>query len=110
MNYSRILQIIQPFTPGWKLRALTCSALEGEGMDQIWKVICEFREQISASGVFQQRRSQQSIEWFRTRVRQTVMQRFECENSQHICQLETAVGRGELSVSEAVDQLLGEPH
>ena len=110
MDYARMFQIVQPFTPGWKPQAVTCSALENEGIDRIWKIICEFREQMTASGVFHQRRSEQNVDWFRSRVRQAVMQRFTGENSQHIRQLEMKVGRGELSVSEAVDQLLGKSY
>ena len=107
MDYARMLQIIQPFTPGWKPQAMACSALENSGIDQVWKIICEFREQMTASGVFQQRRNEQNIDWFHSRVRQTLMQRFTSKNAQHIRQLEMEVGRGELSVSAAVDQLLG---
>jgi LAO/AO transport system kinase len=101
-----MLEIIQPFTPEWTPRALTCSALENEGIDQVWEVICDFREQMTASGVFQQRRSEQNLDWLRSRVRQALIQRFNNRNSQQIRQLEAAVVQGELSVSEAVDQLL----
>lgn len=106
--YARMLEIVQPFTPGWEPRAMACSALENVGIDQIWKVICEFREQMTASGVFQQRRSEQNIDWFRSLVRQAVIQRFNSENPEIIRQLETAVGRSELSVLEAFNRLLGE--
>ena len=107
MDYARMLQIFQPFTPGWKPQAMACSALENSGIDQVWKIICEFREQMTASGVFQQRRNEQNVDWFHSRVRQAVMQRFTSKNAQQIRKLEIGVGRGELSVSAAVDQLLG---
>ena len=106
MDYARMLQIVQPFTPGWKPQAIACSALENEGIAQVWEIICTFREQMTASGVFHQRRSKQNVDWFHSRVRQAVMQRFNSENAQHIRQLEMKVGRGELSVSAAVDQLM----
>jgi LAO/AO transport system kinase len=104
--YAHMLEIVQPFTPGWKPQSMACSALENEGIDPIWKVICEFREQMTASGVFQKRRSEQNIDWFRSLVRKALMQRFTSENSQRIQQLEMAVGECKLSISEAVDQLL----
>ncbi len=106
MDYARMLQIVQPFTLGWKPQAIACSALENEGITQVWEIICKFREQMTASGVFHQRRSEQNVDWFHSRVRQAVMQRFTSENEQRIRQLEVKVGRGELSVSAAVDQLL----
>lgn len=106
MDYARIQEIIQPFTPGWNPQAMTCSALENKGMDDIWKVICGFREQMTASGVFQQRRIEQNIDWFRSSVRQAIMQRFSNENRQRIRQLEAAVEQGNLSVPKALVQLL----
>ena len=107
MDYARMLEIVQPFTPGWKPQATSCSALNNEGIDRIWGIICEFREQMTASGVFEQRRSEQTIDWFRTLLKQKVMQRFMFENSELIEKLELAVAQGKLSVSGAVDKLLG---
>ena len=105
--YARMLEIVQPFTPDWKPQAMTCSALENEGIDPIWKVICAFREQMTANGVLQQRRREQNIDWFRSLVRNAVMQRFNSENLESLRQLEKAVGQSELSVLEALNRLLG---
>ena len=107
LDYARMLEIIHPFTPGWKPQAMTCSALENEGIDDIWNIICQFREQMTASGVFQQRRREQTIDWFRSILKQEVMRRFMFENKAQIEKLESAVEQGELSVSSAVDELLG---
>lgn len=106
--YARMLEIVQPFTPDWKPQAMTCSALENEGIGPIWKVICTFREQMTANGVLQQRRREQNIDWFRSLVRNAVMQRFNSENLENLRQLERAVGQSELSVLEALNRLLGE--
>ena len=104
--YGRMLEIVQPYTPGWKPRAMACSALENEGIDDIWKIICKFREQTIANGFFQQRRREQNIDWFRSLLKQAVMQRFMCTNETQIEMLETAVAQGEISVSKAIDELL----
>lgn len=106
--YKSILEIVQPFTPGWQPRVMACSALENEGIDRVWKVICEFHEQTTASGVFQQRRNEQAVDWFRSILKQAIVQRFTDENSEQIRELETAVGQSKLSVSEALSRLLGE--
>ena len=36
VEYSRVMHFLHPFTPGWKPKALTCSALEGSGVDKVW--------------------------------------------------------------------------
>lgn len=65
-DYEQVLHYLSPATPGWKTKAYTCSSLTGEGVREMWDVIKDFRENVTASGVFQQRRQEQTIEWVRT--------------------------------------------
>lgn len=105
-EFARIMQVLHPFTPGWKPRALTCSALENEGMEEIWKMILEFHEVLSESGVFERRRREQNIDWFRSLLQQSVFERFSAEHKNQIRAIELAVARGETPVSNALEQLL----
>jgi len=106
-EYARVFRFLHPFTPGWTPRALTCSALEKNGIDEIWTMIEEFREQTSESGVFQRRRGEQNVDWFRSLLEQAVMQRFREANESRIHSLEAEVGRGQRPVATALDELLG---
>ena len=106
-EYSKVLHFLHPFTPGWQPKALTCSALNAEGIEAIWELIEGFREALTQSGVFQARRSEQNVDWFRSLLQQAVMQRFAGTNAQRIQTMETAVGRGELPVSVALSEVLG---
>ena len=45
-DYDRALHYLAPATEGWRTQAYTCSALNGEGIAAIWKVIGEFREHV----------------------------------------------------------------
>jgi LAO/AO transport system kinase len=106
VEFTRVMQVLHPFTPGWSPKALTCSALEQEGMEAIWNLILEFREQLTESGVFARRRSDQNLDWFRSLLHQAVIERFTSENKERIQIVETAVKNGELPVSTALDELL----
>jgi LAO/AO transport system kinase len=106
IEYSRVLHFLHPFTPGWKPQALSCSALVGEGVKQVWQLILKFRHEMSASGVFEQRRKDQNVDWFHSLLQQEVMRRFIEKNNHRIQDLETAVGRGELPVSMALSEFL----
>lgn len=106
VEYSKVLHFLQPFTPGWKPKALTCSALEGEGVEAVWELIERFRDEMTESGVFAERRSEQNVDWFESLLQSAVMERFRQEHSERICELRTAVKNGELPVSVALDQLL----
>ena len=62
-DYNRALHYLAPATEGWRTKAYTCSSLNGEGIDAIWKVISDFRQQITASGAFEKRRQRQTLDW-----------------------------------------------
>lgn len=108
VEYARVLHFLHPFTPGWTPQALACSAIEGSGIDQVWKLICEFKDEMTTSGVFERRRCEQNVDWFHSLMLQAVMQRFTNDNKDRIDTLEASVGSGELPVSIALSELLGE--
>ena len=108
VDFVRILQVLHPFTPGWKPQAMTCSALENEGIEEIWQMILQFREELNESGVLERRRQEQNIDWFRSLLQQSVFDRFSAEHQEQIKEIESAVGQGEMPVSSALDRLLVE--
>ena len=64
-DYDQILHYLRPATEGWKTKAYTCSSITGEGIADMWGVIKDFRDNVTASGVFSKRRKEQTIEWVR---------------------------------------------
>ena len=62
-EYSNALHYLQPATKGWVTEAYTCSALNGEGIPEIWKVIKKFEKITKQSGIFNKRRKEQALEW-----------------------------------------------
>ncbi|WP_230129039.1 methylmalonyl Co-A mutase-associated GTPase MeaB [Bacillus sp. CECT 9360] len=62
-EYDRILHFLQPATKGWPAKAYTCSSLTGDGIDPLWKTMERFLKETKQTGVFQERRRQQSKEW-----------------------------------------------
>jgi len=106
VEYTKVLHFLHPFTPGWKPKALTCSALNNEGIAAVWEMIESFRDQLTESGVFEARRAEQNVDWFDSLLKAAVMERFTAKNGERIKNMETAVRAGELPVSVALDQLL----
>ena len=106
VEYSKVLHFLQPFTSGWKPKALTCSALEGDGVGEVWELVERFRDEMTASGIFAERRSEQNVDWFESLLQSAVMERFRNEQSERIREMRTAVKNGELPVSVALDRLI----
>ncbi|MDU2117924.1 MAG: methylmalonyl Co-A mutase-associated GTPase MeaB, partial [Veillonella sp.] len=80
-DYDRMLHYIRPATEKWKTQAYTCSAVTKDGLDELWDVIQEFTEQGKENGVF----------FIQGRMGE----------------VEAAVLDGEMSESQAVEELIG---
>ncbi|MEH7246210.1 methylmalonyl Co-A mutase-associated GTPase MeaB [Neobacillus niacini] len=108
VEFNRILHYLQPFTDGWTPNAYTCSALTGEGIGEIWKVIQEFSIVTRESGVFMGRRRKQTINWMYTMVEDALRTSFYRHPtvSSIIPMMEEAVGNGKVSATMAANQLL----
>lgn len=75
-EYKRVLNFLQPATPGWKTRCTTCSALIPETLAALWQVVEEFAATTRGSGAFETRRRHQSIEWMRAMIEEELRHRF----------------------------------
>lgn len=62
-DYNNALHYLQSATKGWKPEAFTGSAIEDEGIKNLWEVVERFVEVTKTSGVFDERRKQQILEW-----------------------------------------------
>lgn len=62
-DYNNALHYLQPATKGWQPKAYIGSALTGKGIHELWNLILEFEKLTKSSGVFEERRKAQIVEW-----------------------------------------------
>jgi len=62
-QYLNALHILQPRSPDWQVPVLLCSALKGEGIDDVWQTIESYRTTMENNGHFEQHRRNQSLDW-----------------------------------------------
>jgi LAO/AO transport system kinase len=62
-DYGGALEFIRASGDGWRPRAMTSSALESKGIDEIWAMVLEHHELMRASGQFEERRQRQALAW-----------------------------------------------
>lgn len=107
-EFERALQLYPPKANGWLPRVTTCSALNNEGIAELWEMIEEFVSKNRASGYFDTHRSEQNTKWFL----QTVDERLKSGFYQHpgvkkeLTVLTDKVGNNEISPFKAADLLL----
>jgi LAO/AO transport system kinase len=107
-EYERALHYLSPATEGWQTQALTCSALTGEHIADVWGVVEQFHEQTNASGVFTARRRAQARDWVYAMVEEHLRTWFyqHPHVKQTLPQVEQAVVDGTLPPTVAVQTLL----
>lgn len=108
VEYDRILHYLRPATEGWTTHAHTCSSIYNKGIDEIWSVVLKFVDTVKESGVFAERRKQQTISWVYTMVEDHLRQNFyRCPQvSASMERIERNVISGGLSATGAAQELL----
>ncbi|MBU2512071.1 methylmalonyl Co-A mutase-associated GTPase MeaB [bacterium] len=107
-EFNQALHLLKPVKEGWQTQAYCCSALTGEGIEEIWHVILEFKERMQTSGDFFARRREQSLNWMHEMIVERIKRSF-FENSdikKELPELEKMVSEGRLPVTSAVEKIM----
>jgi LAO/AO transport system kinase len=62
-EYQTALSMLMPNSPNWSPPVLTCSAVEGKGIDKIWETILDHRDRLTISGEMAEKRKTQALDW-----------------------------------------------
>ena len=105
---NRVLNFLQPATPGWKTRCTTCSAHVPATLAELWRTIDKFVSATRQSGAFAARRERQAVEWMHAMIEEELRNRF--FRNPHIQQLlpglEQQVACHQIPAATAAQQLL----
>jgi LAO/AO transport system kinase len=105
---SGALRMMQPREVGWKVPVLTCSALGGDGLADVWAAITGHRSWLSEQGLLEQQRSDQQVQWVWALVRERVLDRLsrDARVRELRPRLEADVRAGRLTATLAAQQLV----
>jgi LAO/AO transport system kinase len=70
-DYAAALHLVRPRLQGWTPRVLTCSALTGTGISEVWEAVAEFRTAVA--GELAGLRAGQSREWMWSEVTDSLL-------------------------------------
>ena len=110
-DYSAALRMLHPaITEGgrWQPKAVTCSALQRTGIDEVWNSVGEFADIMRAGGELQRHRSLQARAWMWKEIRETLVARFEHSPkvAAQIANAEADVVEGKKTPSAAAMELI----
>ena len=102
------LRLLTPVSASWTPPVLTCSGLNGSGLDSLWEQLQQHRKTLDETGELADKRSRQQVEWTWALVRDQLM----AELTRHpavreiVGDVETQVRSGELTAGIAAERLL----
>lgn len=101
------LRLVYAGTQDWVPPVLTCSALEGRGIDTVWKRVIRHREFMGQKGL-QEKRAQQQLDFTWALVRDELDQRLRTDERVEAVRTEVreAVLAGEMPAVTAADKIL----
>jgi len=102
------IRLIYPHETLWRPPVLTMSALEGNGLTELWDTVLQHREVLTAAGEFDARRRGQQVDWTWAMVRDAVLDRVlsHPEVKEIRTEVERQVRDGELTPALAAQRIL----
>jgi LAO/AO transport system kinase len=107
-DYAHALHFVRPRSEGWEPRVLTCSALLGKGIGEVWSTVEECVGAVRATGGFERRRAEQAQQWMWTEVTETLLDELQAAPAvqARVAEMEAEVAAGRCSPAAAARQLL----
>jgi LAO/AO transport system kinase len=107
-DLSGAIRLIYPRETLWRPPVLTMSALEGTGLEELWKTVERHQKVLKEAGEFEARRRAQQVDWTWQMVRDTVLDRMLSNPAvrKARAEVERQVLAGELTPAMAAQQIL----
>lgn len=107
-EYRHALSLLRSPSRGWQVPVLSCSALQQQGIAEIWETIGRYRETQSQNGAFTERRQEQARAWLWSEIRECLVERFRAHPAvqAELAELENAVTAGRSIPTLAAGRLL----
>ncbi len=108
-----VFRMLAPADPDWTPPVLTCSALRGQGVLEVWERVAAHRVHLESSGRLASKRADQEVAWMWSTVQDRVLSRLrhEADTREQMHALETQVRLGSLTAAQAaasIMELLGQ--
>ncbi|MEM7251022.1 MAG: methylmalonyl Co-A mutase-associated GTPase MeaB [Pseudomonadota bacterium] len=107
-EYRNALRLMRSRTPDWTTVVESCSALQDEGIESVWRTIQSHQELVRANGILARRRADQSLRWFWDELSGGVLEHLRAMPgaAEQIGQLEWRVRHGETPAPVAARSIL----
>lgn len=103
-----VLSLMEPTRGDWRAPVLTCSAMSGDGVEQVWAQVLAHRDTLEQSGELHRKRADQEVSWMWSTVQHRVLHRLRHDTSTRdlVAQLEHQLRTGQTTATRAARTLL----
>ncbi|TNE72619.1 methylmalonyl Co-A mutase-associated GTPase MeaB [bacterium] len=107
-EYENAFHLIHPKYSGIQVQILACSAIEKNGIDEVWKASLHFMDLLKKSGVFSKNRIQQKLSWFKRLAEDEIIHLLwnQKDNKSFISSLENEVKNQSITPVQAANELV----
>ncbi|KAK7474265.1 hypothetical protein BaRGS_00034508 [Batillaria attramentaria] len=107
-EYISALKFMKKRSRIWQPKVLRISSIKGNGISELWELMCEFREMLGAAGELKSKRQRQLQVWMWNHIRDRVLDVFRRQHAvvQQLPELEDMVTKGLITPGLAADILL----
>jgi len=106
-EYISALKFVRPRSKAWKPRVKRISSKNGDGVDDLWTTMLDFKKTMLETNEFERRRTEQLKLWMWTRVNSRLIDIFnERIGKDSAKEMELRVTRASLTPGDAADELI----
>jgi len=107
-EYRAALHILSPASPNWSPPVVTCSALKGDGIADLWAHVLKHRELLTPTGELAARRGEQQVKWMWAMLEERLFAPLRTERSlkAELPRIEAEVTAGRLAPAAAVERIV----
>jgi LAO/AO transport system kinase len=102
------IRLLTGLRPDRKVEVLTCSAIEGSGVPEVWDAVLTYRNGLISAGSLQERRSNQQVRWMWSAVEDQLLRALRADPGvvAIVEELEADVAAGRTTPGAAADQVI----
>lgn len=107
-DYGAALRIVRGRDEAWTPRVVKCSGLSGQGLAELWALITEHHNALSARGLLAEKRAEQSVRWMWDLVEDNLLSSLHASPPVRACRqaMEWKVAKGLATPALAAKQIL----
>ena len=107
-DYRAAVRLLRAPKAGWSAEVLTCSALTGAGIPEVWAALKRYRTTLETNGEIARQRTAQNRHWLETELTATLIERLRADPTLAgaIGRLEAEVAAGRRSPHAAAEAIL----